>query len=69
MASRMNIVISNLSGKRRALSTAVNMLAVAELYFFTTLSSLFRMVATMNPPILVNRRPSTRKTCTLEDVV
>ena len=46
MASRMNIVISNLSGKRRALSTAVNMLAVAELYSFTTLSSFFRMADT-----------------------
>ena len=69
MASKMNIVISNLPGKRRALSTAVNMLAVAELYSFTTLSSLFRMAATISPPILVNRRPSTRKICTLEDVV
>ena len=46
MASRMNIVISNLSGKRRELSTAVNMLAVAELYSFTTLSSFFRMADT-----------------------
>ena len=46
MASRIKIVISNLSGKRRALSTAVNMLAVAELYSFTTLSSFFRMADT-----------------------
>ena len=68
MASKMNIVISNLPGKRRALSTAVNMLAVAELYSFTTLSSLFKIAATTRPPILLNKRPSTRKTCTLEEV-
>ena len=47
------------------LRTIVNMLAVAELYSFTTLSSLLRMAATTRPPILLNMRPSTRKTCTL----
>ena len=68
MARRMKTVIWNLSGKRRALMTAVNMLAVAELYSFTTLSSFFRMAATTSPPTLLNRRPSTTKTWTLVSV-
>ena len=58
-------MILNLSGKRRALSTAVNMLAVAELYSFTTLSNFFRMAATTSPPRLLNRSPSTRNIFTL----
>ena len=68
MASSMKTVISNLSGKRRALSTAVNMLAVAELYSFTTLSNLLRIAATTNPPILLKVRPSTRNNWTLGEM-
>ena len=68
MARRMKTVILNLSGKRRALSTAVNMLAVAELYSFTTLSNFLRMAATTSPPRLLNRSPSTRNIFTLEEV-
>ena len=62
MERRMKTVILNLSGKRKALMTAVNILAVAELYSFTTLSSFMRMVATTSPPKLLKRRPSTTKT-------
>ena len=47
--------------------TAVNMLAVAEMYSFTTFSSLFRIAATTRPPILLNMRPSIRNTCTCEE--
>ena len=65
IARTMNQVIWNLSGKRMALRMAVNMFAVAELYSFTTLSSLLRMAATTRPPILPKRRPSTRKSLTL----
>ena len=68
MARRMKTVIWNLSGKRTALMRAVKMLAVAELYSFTTLSSFFRMAATTSPPTLLKRRPSTTKTCTLVSV-
>ena len=63
----MNQVILNLSGKRMALMTAVNMLAVAELYSFTTLSSFFRIAATTRPPTLLKRSPSPRKSLTLPE--
>ena len=64
MAIKMKTVKVNFSGNRKLQTIAMNMLAVAELYSLTMLSSFLRIAATTRPPTLLVHNATNSKILT-----